>query len=109
MALAVTITDHWTDGKRIHVIGSIVASGNYVANGDTLNLASTEIKSASLPEFVMVKGVSGYTYDYVAGTTQANGKLKSYSAYATELAAGAYPAGNTGDTIKFYAIFPKFI
>lgn len=110
MALQFNLTDHWTDGKRIHVIGNIVASGNYIAGGDTLSLVNTEIKCSpsSLPEFVVIEGQAIYGYKFVPGTTQANGKVKVISGGA-ELGAGAYPGGLTGDTIVIYAIFPKFI
>lgn len=40
MALAFTLVDTWDDGRRIHVAGTIAASGNYATGGDTLDLTS---------------------------------------------------------------------
>ena len=39
MALAFSMVDTWDDGKRIHVSGTIAATGNYVTSGDTLDLS----------------------------------------------------------------------
>ena len=112
MALNVTVTSHWWDGKRIHAIGTIVATGNYATGGDILDLSDFSIKSNRVPLFVDVIGIAGYDYRYVNGTTIANGKLMAFqngavTSPAAELAAAAYPAGALADTIKFHAIFRK--
>ena len=39
MALTFTLVDTWDDGKRIHVAGTVAASGNYSTGGDTLDLS----------------------------------------------------------------------
>ena len=39
MALTFSLVDTWEDGKRVHVSGTIVVSGNYVTSGDTLDLS----------------------------------------------------------------------
>lgn len=109
MALAVTVTNHWTDGKRLHVLFNVVASGNYTTNGDTLNLQDYSIKTKSLPLYVEIHGPGLFLYRYVPGTTMQNGLMKAISlATAAEVANGAYPGGITGDTIRGYAIFHKF-
>jgi len=105
MSLAVTILDHWTDGKRIHIIGAINTSGNYVTSGG-VNLSAVlathlGIKSPSLPELVDIKGFLGYIYVY----RQTTGNMQIFSAYNTELGSVAYPEAN----VQFYAIYPKFI
>lgn len=112
MALAVTVTKHWDDGKILHVLGTITASGSYTTGGDTLSFADPKIKSASVPLFVNVIGSAGYIYSFVPGTTQATGKLKVFAAPATagpltEISQAAYPSGVTGDTIQFNALFVK--
>lgn len=111
MAIALNITDHWSDGKRIHVTGSFVFSGNYVTGGDTVSFNVMPIKSASAPVHFTAHGTSLINiYMPVFGTTNANNKLKiSTSPFGTELAAGAYPASVLNDTVSFHAIFPKFI
>jgi hypothetical protein len=54
---------------------------------------------------------SGYTYQYVRGTTQANGKLvimqDGSTSPSAEIPTAAVPAGVSGDTIRFHAIFAR--
>jgi hypothetical protein len=90
MALTFSLVDTWDDGKRIHVSRTVSASGNYSTGGDTLDLS----------QFPAI------------ATTQNNGKVKIFARGTTagafrELAAGAYPAAITGDTMTFYGIFRK--
>lgn len=104
MSVSVTVTDHWTDGKRIHVIFSVTPTGNYTVNGDTLSFADPEIKSNSIPEFVSLQGQGVNNYAFIPGTTMANGKIFGQTG-GVQFSAAAYPA----DTIVGHAIFPKFI
>lgn len=103
--LAVAVTDHWTDGKRVHVTFTVTPTGNYTTGGDTLNLQANEIKSASLPVFVSLKGQGVNLYNFIPGTTQANGKLYGSTGGTQFTGGSAYPT----DTVTGYAIFPKFI
>jgi hypothetical protein len=41
MALTFSLIDTWDDGKRVHVSGTIAASGNYTTGGDTLDLSQS--------------------------------------------------------------------
>src|ERR1700676_1728819 len=109
MALAVAVVDHWDDGKRLHVVGTLTASSTYSTNGDTLNFGLSAIKSASPPVWVDFNNLSKYLLKFVFGTNIANGKMKvALPDTGLELAAGNYPAGLTGDSITFHAIFRKF-
>lgn len=119
LAFTVTATDRSTNALRVY--GKIVASGSYVAGGDTLSLAGqSQIVSSTVPFFVSVQsqasaGASGFEYRFVPGTTLANGKLQVFGQQPTsatggviamsEVAAGAYPAGVTGDVILAEAVF----
>ncbi len=47
MALAFTLVDTWDDGKRIHVAGTVAASGNYATSGDTLDLSQLPMIAAT--------------------------------------------------------------
>lgn len=106
MSLAVTVTKKWHDSKKLHVVGTIVASSTYATGGDTLSFASLGINSSQPPFWVKFNSLNGYSYVYAAGGgTQATGLMRANTASNTELAAGAYPAGITGDTIQFYALF----
>lgn len=117
MALAFMLVDSWDDGNRIHVAGKITASGSYATGGDTLDL--TAIGSLGVPTTqapiqgtASMDGLAGYDYTFSVGTAINSNKVKifqqasSAGAFA-ELAAGAYPAAITGDTITFYGIFPR--
>lgn len=108
MAIAVTITKKWYDGKKQFVLGTLVFSGSYSTGGDTLSFTGLGIQSSLAPDQVWVGGTSGYAFGYVPGSpaSQSNGKVKISTTAATELAAGAYPAGITGDTnIQFESTF----
>ena len=115
MALAFTLVDTWDDGKRIHVSGTAAASGNYSTGGDTLDLSQFPVVAATQPPVqgtAWMDGLAGYDYVFAPGSAMNNGKVKIFQQGASagafpELAAGAYPAAITGDTITFYGIFKK--
>ena len=113
MPLALKVTDHWSDQKRVHVIGTLTASGSYPTGGDTVPLTDPLIKSNTSPVWFQAQGQGGYNYVGLPGalnSTPATAKLQAFAdAGGTEVPAGAYPAGITSNPIKFYAIFPKFI
>jgi len=117
MALAFTLVDSWDDGRRIHVAGTIVASGNYATGGDALDLSS--IGAAGVPTTkppiqgtAWMDGLAGYDYVFSPGATINANKVKMFQQASgagafSELAAGAYPTAISGDTITFYGIFPR--
>ena len=110
MAVVATVTDHWEDGKRVHVIGTLALSGNYVTGGDTVTVSNLSlIKSASPPNWAEALGQSKYKYVFIfSGLT--TGKVKIIIPdTGLELGAAAYPAAIAQDTVLFYAIFPKHI
>jgi len=49
MALAFPVVDRWDDGKRIHVSGTVAATGNYATSGDTLDLSRVPIIASAQP------------------------------------------------------------
>ena len=127
MAVAVaahTITNTSFDSSNITVRGTIAFGANpltYATGGIILDFTGQDqIKSGSLPSQVLIKSAkaaaapntSEFVYTYLPGTTQANGKLQILTGAAAqsalaELAAGAVPAGVSGDTIIFEATFPR--
>ena len=117
MALTFTLVDTWDDGKRIHVAGTAAASGNYSTSGDTLDLSQIPIIAASqapVQGSAWMDGLAGYDYVFTPGSAMSNGKVKIFQQGASagafpELAAGAYPAAITSDTITFYGIFKKLV
>lgn len=113
MPIAVTTLDSWHDSKRQHVTGSLVFSGTYPTGGDTLNFQSVKGALSSLtPVECVVHGNSGHLYEFVFGTTIANGKVMVRIATTTsgnlglsEHSNAAYDATVTGDTVRFHATF----
>ncbi len=115
MALAFSSVDTWDDGQRVHVSGTVAASGNYVTSGDTLDLSQFPIVASAQPPTqgtAWMDGLAGYDYVFYPGATMNANKVKIFQQGAAagpfpELAAGAYPGAITGDTITFYGIFKK--
>ena len=64
MALAFSLVDTWDDGKRIHVSGTIAATGNYATGGDTVDLSQVPVIASTQPP---IQGTAWM--DGLAGTT----------------------------------------
>jgi hypothetical protein len=112
MSLALTIIDHWSDTKRVHVVGTLTASGNYPLNGDIIPVNNPLIKSGSSPIWAVAQGLGGYNYvvTSVPGSTPPAAILRVYAdSTGLELVAGAYPAGLIAAPINIHAIFYKNI
>jgi hypothetical protein len=115
MALTFTLVDTWDDGKRVHVSGTVTASGNYSTGGDTLDLSQFPVISstqAPIQGTAWIDGLAGYDYVFAPGASQNGCKVKIFQQGTSagafpELAAGAYPAAITGDAVTFYGIFKK--
>lgn len=113
MAIAITTADSWYDGKRLHVIGTLVFSGTYPTGGDTLSFSGVKgILSSQPPVWCDVQGQAGFKYEFATGTTIANSKVlvRVEAAVGTntplaEHSNVAYVAGVTGDTVDFHGIF----
>ncbi len=114
MAVAITVTDSWHDSKRLHVIGTLALSGTYpAAGGEPLSWAGVKgVLSSQPPVWGIIEGDAGFKYEWIQGTTIANGAVK----VRVEAAVGvntplaehtnvAYVAGVTGDSIQFHMIF----
>lgn len=108
MAIANALTHQFDNGQSIEVLGTFTASGNYAAGGTAVAWTGLGIKSTQAPLFVQVVGKAGYVYEY----DDANAKLLTRESVAAgnplaEIPTAAYPAGVTGDTIKYRAVFKK--
>lgn len=75
MALAGTIVDMWSDTKRLHVVATIAASGNYATGGMAFNplsaitdsrpgFASTPIAPNKVVVASFIKGIAGFEYEF---------------------------------------------
>ncbi len=117
MALTFSLVDTWDDGKRVHVSGTVAASGSYSTGGDTLDLSQFPIIAATQPPIqgtAWMDGQAGYDYNFIPGSAMNNGKVKIFAQGTSagafpELAAAAYPGAISGDTITFYGIFKKLL
>lgn len=95
---------------------AVTISGNYTTGGDTLDLTAVTNPSfipagafAQVPdEFECQNPPGGYSCEVIVGTALNNSKVKFFSAPGTELAAGAYPAAITGDTLYIVATAKAF-
>jgi hypothetical protein len=107
MALASVVRFVDYSRRRKVITLGVTFSGSYTTGGDTLDLTATTnpkyfvaAKFGTIPvEFVVCNDAGGCGFEWVPGTTLANGKVKVFSAANTELAAGAYNAALTGDTL----------
>jgi hypothetical protein len=115
MALTFSVVDTWDDGKRIHVAGTVSASGGYTTGGDTLDLSQNPIVASSqapIQGTAWMDGLAGYDYVFYPGSAMNNGMVKIFQQGSSagafqELAAGSYPGAIASDIITFYGIFKK--
>jgi hypothetical protein len=115
MAIAITVNRVDQGLNSTYVYGTLAFSGSYPTGGDTLNLAGLSgpggaiVDVASLPHSIAVWGAASFGYGVpapISTYTLSTIKLKITTASGTELAAGAYPAGVTGDQVFFECAFP---
>jgi hypothetical protein len=113
MPIALALVDSWHDSKRLHVILTPTFSGSYSTGGDTLSFAGVKgVLSSQPPVEVVAHGNSGHLYEFVFGTTIANGLLIVRIATSTsgnlglsQHSAAAYDATVTADVVRIHAIF----
>src|ERR1700689_5369902 len=99
MALAFSLVDTWDDGKRIHVSGTIAATGSYATGGDTVDLSQVPVIASAQPPIqgtAWMDGLAGYDYVFIPGSAMNSNKVKISAEGASagafpELAASAYP------------------
>ena len=102
--------------SQVLITGTITLTGNYVTNGDTLDLSGLGAPSSGLPTRVEIFEITpapgpayGGIYTYVPGTTQANGLLQLNVSAGTQTAASAYSGLATGFALGFRAWFPSLV
>lgn len=107
--ITITITDQWSDGHRLHIIGTFNPAAHYMQVGINFNLAAAGARGNTVP-FVMIPPINGYDIIYVPGTDATDGVIKAYSTANTPLGDdGDWPAGLIGVELPFYAIMEQFI
>lgn len=114
--------------KTLHLWVTFKLTGSYPTGGDPFDITQfftataggpgASIPTGALPlkvEFTSQKPTAQtnlYVYNYLPGTTLANGTIQVYTGAAaqtglTELSAGAYAAGILADVIQAEIVFPK--
>jgi hypothetical protein len=96
----------------VYAIGTLTFTGSYPTGGDTLDLTTVSDKlSSSQIVQIVIDSLNGNNMYYVAvvGSALNNHKIKAFSAGGTEIAAGAYPGGVTGDTVQVRITARKFL
>lgn len=123
MAAKVSILGIEPVGPHNRVQFKVILSGSYVTGGDILDFtqavidaafqgSAAQIDSSQAPVQMDIWSQGGNitdTYFPVVGTSQSNCKFKAASSFNGELAASAYPASMTGDTIVGEALFLKML
>lgn len=118
--LTLNVTDHWTDGKRIHVIGNITNNGgNYATGGLSLSLANPLIKGTYLlAATVFAKNALYFLTDPSGAFVEDDDSEGPFGALANSLLLWAYSVPGTQQTnatalvdskIKFHGTYSKLI
>lgn len=111
MSATLTMTDQWSDGKRMFVLGSIVFTSTYPTGGESLDFTTIGVETSQAPLFMDVQECQGYSAFFTAGTSPSDtaNKLQIYTASTAELSASTYPSQITGGQFNFMAIFQQLI
>ena len=113
MPITITLLPYNEDGSGsnlFYAIGTLTFSGSYATGGDTLDFTTV---ASMLPSSQVLQvsaesqnGNSDY-YVPVSGSALNTWKLKVFTGGGTELSAGAYPAGVTGDIVQITVVSLK--
>jgi hypothetical protein len=112
------LTSRDVDGSAsnfIYINGQLKFSGNYSTGGDTLDWTTVADKlgGSQCVGIAIASQTLGNGYLPLGGpTTALNGwkvLCQTPGTFNSQLTAGAYPAGITGDTVTFSAIFRKLL
>lgn len=120
MANLITILRKSRAQGKLIVTGTIALSGSYVqvsGGGEVLDFTKAvlpigdTLPNSTGPVYFDAQGANDYGYGTLAALPQASPNqlqipLKVTTSSNTEMNAGAYPAGVTGDNIQFEAHFP---
>jgi hypothetical protein len=106
MPITISLLPGNVDGSAsnfMYAVATLTFSGSYPSGGDTLDFTTVSDKLPST-QIVQVfaesqNGNSGY-YIPIQGTALNNWKLKAFVGGGTEITAGAYPVGVTGDVVQ---------
>ncbi len=122
MPVQITLTSNNVDASAnnfVYAIATLSFSGNYPTGGDTLDFSTVApvIPSDQPPINVIADsnggsgtfGFSGGYFQIIAGNALNNWKIKFLQGFNAELAAGAYPASVTSDSIFLNVTYRKLL
>lgn len=116
MPITVNLTPNNVDGSPSNFFfgaGTLTFSGSYTTGGDTLDFTPVMglLPTSQAPVQVAAWSQGGTPFAYVPiqGSSFNNWKLKIFQAGGAEIAAGAYPAGVTGDIVAFQILGRKLL
>ncbi len=104
-----------TPNNFINIFGKLAFSGSYATGGDTVDFTTigdkifSAVAQGPLQAVAFSQNGAANAYVFVQGAAQNNWKLKIFIAGGTELAAGAYPAGVTGDVVQYQLTIRKLL
>jgi hypothetical protein len=77
MALTFSVVYTWDDGKRIHVSGTVAATGNYTSSGAMHDLSQVPLIASDQPPVqgtAWLDGLAGYDYVFYPGAAMNSNK-----------------------------------
>jgi len=90
-----------TSAELVGIFSISIAAGDYTTGGFALPISSRIGYTNRQPDFVDIKGIAGYVYEYVASTRKFQIRQSAGSAAPlVELAAAATPAAVVADVIR---------
>jgi hypothetical protein len=103
MPIAFVQTSKEPGFRSMRILGTLTFSGSYVTGGEVPSgvVKPGTTKNAVMASF-MSRGDHNFKYD------SSTGKVLVYAPGGAQLAAAAYPAGVTGDTVVMELEYPKF-
>lgn len=104
----VTVTKACFTGNTLEVFGTLAGTGTYTSGGDAVSFLSDSIKASGAPDYVDIStnpttsaGITALNwYNYVKGTTAANGLIQIFTSTSAQFS-GTVPT----EGIKFRAIW----
>jgi hypothetical protein len=115
MPISISLAPNNVDSSAsnfVYVIATLTFSGSYPTGGDTLDFTTVadKLPSAQIVQaFAESQNGNGGYYVAKQGSGMNNWKLVCFAAGGTEIAAGAYPAGVTGDVVQLTVTARKFL
>jgi len=106
MAITISLGPQNVDSSAsnfVYAVATLTFSGSYTTGGDTLDFTqiTNQLPSDTIVQaFAASQNGNSMYYTPIQGTALNTWKLKCFLGGGTELSAGSYPAGVTGDIVQ---------